>query len=282
MNKSITVHTLVQNEEKYLWFSVMSVIDFVDRVLIWDTGSSDNTLEIIKFLDKTNPGKIVFKEVGNVSPDNYSLVRQQMLDETKTDWMVLVDGDEVWWEDTINEVVSIINEKGDLLDSIVSRYTNLIGDIYHHQNDNVGQYRINGSKGYLTIRAMNRNIKGLKAGRPHGQQGFFDETGTLIQERDENKRILIDRAAYLHFTNLPRSSSSNDSKVPKRKMKYKYELGNSFPLDFYYPEVLFRSKPDIIESPWVKRDNTYILRAAFETPLKEFKRKYFINRKSGY
>ena len=46
--KNIWVHTLVKNEEKYLWYAVMSVADFVDKVLLWDTGSSDKTVEIIK------------------------------------------------------------------------------------------------------------------------------------------------------------------------------------------------------------------------------------------
>ena len=59
MNKTITVHTLVQNEEKYLWFSVMSVIDFADEVFIWDTGSTDNTVPIIKEIKQQPIGKIL-------------------------------------------------------------------------------------------------------------------------------------------------------------------------------------------------------------------------------
>lgn len=282
MSKTITAHTIVDNEEKYVWFSVMSVIDYVDKVFIWDTGSTDKTIEIVKEIEKARPGKVYFKEVGKVDPDKFTSIRQQMLKETKTDWSIIVDGDEVWWEDKIKKVVSIINDKGDSLDTIVNRYINLIGDIYHFQDDSAGQYNIDGKHGYLTVRAMNRNIEGLDVGRPHGQQGFFNKNGVLIQELDRKRRYFLDSFTNLHFTNLPRSNNLGDSKVPKRKMKYKYELGNPFPLDFYYPEVFFRPRPEIIDSPWFERSKYYIARASIETPLKNLKRRIFSNKKSGY
>lgn len=51
----ITVHTLVKNEERYLWFAVTSVIDYVDKMLLWDTGSTDRTIQLIKELKKRYP-----------------------------------------------------------------------------------------------------------------------------------------------------------------------------------------------------------------------------------
>ena len=282
MSKTVTVHTIVQNEEKYLWFSVMSIIDFVDEVFIWDTGSTDNTVPIIKEIKKLYPNKIYFKEVGMVDPDKFTSIRQEMLRETTSDWLMIVDGDEVWWNDRIREVVSIINQNGNSLDTIVNRYINLVGDIYHFQDDSAGRDNIDGKTGYLTVRAMNRKIEGLDIGRPHGQQGFFNGNGVLIQDMEVKKRHFLDKFTYLHFTNLPRSRSSFAKDVPKRMMKYKYELGDSFPPDFYYPEVFFRPRPKIIESPWVARNSSYFLRASIETPLKNIKRNLIPNKKSGY
>jgi len=282
MNKTITVHTLVQNEEKYLWFSVMSVIDFVDKVFIWDTGSTDKTIEIIKEIQRLKPEKVYFKEVGKVNPDEFTKVRQKMLNETKTDWLILVDGDEVWWEDSIKKVISIIVEKGNNLDSIACKYKNLIGDIYHFQNERAGKYKIDEKMGFFNIRAINMKIGGLKVSKPHGQQGYFNEANILIQNMNKMRRVIVDNSSYLHFTNLSRSSGSFDLKVPKRKQKYKYELGKPFPLDFYYPEVFFRPRPMVVDNPWNKRDVNYLIRSAVETPLKEIKRKFFRNRNSGY
>ena len=48
----VWAHTLVKNEERYIWYAVMSVIDWVDKILIWDTGSTDKTVEIIKEIEK--------------------------------------------------------------------------------------------------------------------------------------------------------------------------------------------------------------------------------------
>lgn len=77
MNYSnITVHTLVKNEEKWIWFSIMSVINFVDKLIIFDTGSTDNTVRIINEILKNEEyaNKILFEEKGSISSDKFSLL----------------------------------------------------------------------------------------------------------------------------------------------------------------------------------------------------------------
>jgi glycosyltransferase involved in cell wall biosynthesis len=278
----IYVHCLVKNEEKYLWFSVMSVIDYVDKVFIWDTGSSDKTLQIIEEIEKARPGKVYFKEVGDVDINEFTSVRQKMLDETESDWFILVDGDEVWWNESIAKTISIIEENGDKIDAVVSRYYNVIGDIYHYQDERAGHYEINKEKGHLNIRAIRRNIPGLHVSNPYGSEGFFNADNTPIQLSEYKKSELVKERAYLHFTHLKRSSLRNyDRQVIQRTKKFKFELGIPFPVDFYYPEVFFKPKPDIVDSPWTRRDFCYILRAGIELPFRETKRKIVKNR-SGY
>lgn len=53
----ICVHTLVRNEEKYVWYAVMSVINHVDEVMLWDMKSTDNTYEILKEIKKAISSK---------------------------------------------------------------------------------------------------------------------------------------------------------------------------------------------------------------------------------
>lgn len=277
----IWTHTLVRNEERYIWYAVMSVIDQVDKILIWDTGSDDATVKIIKEIKRLRPEKVSFKQVGKVNPDEFTKVRQKMLNETQSDWFILVDGDEVWWDDSIKKVVRMIQKEGDLLESIANRYYNIVGDIYHYQEEAAGRYEIDGQRGHLTIRAMNKNIPGLHIAKPHGQQGFFDRSGLLIQERPRKLRRFLD-VSYLHFTHLPRSSSrEKDLKVPKRDIKLKHELGISFPLDFYYPEVFFRPRPSIVSSPWEKMDYKFLLKAYTLTLPRKIKRRT-IKGPSGY
>jgi len=280
---NIWVHTLVKNEDRYLWYAVRSVIDHVERVLLWDTGSTDKTADIIKELKKRYPSKISFKEVGDVSPDQYTIIRQKMLSESKCDWFLNVDGDEVWWNEKIREVKSIIDTKGKSLDTIVSRYFNIIGDIYHFQEERAGKYIIDGKEGNLTIRAVNRGISDLRFENPHGHTALYDEKNTPIQERDAKKRVWIEGYSFMHFTNIQRSSDrGKDLLVPKRSLKYKYEIGHSFPNDFYYPDVFFMEKPDIVDDVWKRADVKYVMRSLVETPLKKIKRFLITRKKSGY
>ena len=60
MSLKIWANVLVKNEDRYLWFAVSSAIEFVDKVFIWDTGSQDKTLDIIKLLQEKYPNKIIF------------------------------------------------------------------------------------------------------------------------------------------------------------------------------------------------------------------------------
>jgi len=274
-------NSIVQNEERYIWFSLMSAVRQLDKLLVWDTGSTDRTVEIIHEIKKLYPEKIEFKEVGEVDPYEYPKMRQKMLDETKSDWVMILDGDEVWWDGSLRRAVRVIERRGNKLDSIVTPYVNMLGDIYHYQAESAGRYEIDGNKGYLTIRFMNRNISGLHIAKPHGQQGFFDKDNVLIQERTHKRRIFL-KTQYLHFTNLPRSSNrATDIKVPKRKMKLKYELGIPFPLDFYYPEVLFIKRPEIVPSPWVKMNGKFLVKSSLLTLPRRLKRKLVTGR-SGY
>ena len=277
----IWAHSLVKNEERYLWYAIESVINHVEKVMLWDTGSTDKTREIARELVKKYPDKISFKEVGEVSPEKFTEIRRQMLTESKADWLLLVDGDEVWWEDSIRELTGFINEHGVNYESIISPNFNIIGDIYHYQEESAGRYQIDERRGHINIRATSLKIPELHFDKPHGSLGLFDGDGKLIQERDRKKRIFIN-APYVHFTNMIRSSGrEKDLLVPKRKIKLKYEIGNSFSKDFYYPEVFFEDHPSVIESPWVRMNEAFKFRACLETPLRKIKRRIWQG-KPGY
>lgn len=277
--KEITAHCLVKNEARFVWFSVMSVINHVDRVLLWDTGSTDGTKELIKLIERSSD-KVQTRFLKGVTPEEFTEVRQKMLDETETDWFIIVDGDEVWWEKSIKIVAETIRNEGDKLESLISPYYNMVGDIYHYQEQAAGKYKIDSKKGHFNIRAT-KKLSGLFFGKPHGQLGLFDAKGVLIQNRDKKfRKFLI--FPYMHFTNVPRASSrEKDISVPKRAKKLKYDLGISFPRDFYYPEVFFRQRPRIVQNSWENRQPNYVLKAALQTPLKKIKRRLILD-KVGY
>ena len=275
----ICAHTLVKNEERFLWFAVTSVVEHVDRVLLWDTGSTDKTIKIAEALKKRYPEKIDFLEVGNITASEFPKMRQKMLNETKADWFLVVDGDEIWWDESIRKVVKTIKKEGKDLDGIFVPTINLVGDMYHYQEEAAGKYKIQGKMGHLALRAINRNIPGLASRNPHGTWGWVDGEDKMVQER---KKIKFVDAPYMHTTFLRRSGSfEDDKKVPKRKLKRKYELGIPFLLDYFYPESFFRDRPRVVRSVWDSIDTKYLLKSTWQTPLKKVKRR-LVSGKPGY
>jgi len=59
----ITSHTLVKNGADYIERALSSVKDFVEKMIVYDTGSTDGTQEIIRKLIKKG-WKIKFREFG--------------------------------------------------------------------------------------------------------------------------------------------------------------------------------------------------------------------------
>lgn len=279
---SICVHTLIKNEERYLWYSIMSIIKHVDRIMLWDTGSIDKSKEIGRYLSRKYPSIIDYKEVRQNNIEDFTLMRQQMLSETKENWVFIVDGDEVWWDESAFQITTLMRVNKLNLETIVNRYMNVIGDMFHYQEEKAGRYSIDGITGHITVRAMNMRIPGFHIANPHGKQAFYDSSKTPVQERDKNQRIFLEGMGYMHFTHMRRSSNlQNDLFVPKRDIKQKFELGHSFPLDFYYPEAFFLPRPSFVPNVWYKMTKNYRNRAFIETPMRKLKRR-LVKGKSGY
>ncbi|MDO8638495.1 MAG: glycosyltransferase family 2 protein [Candidatus Daviesbacteria bacterium] len=273
LKKTIWAHTLVRNEENFIWFAINSVIDYVDKILIYDLGSTDQTVEIIRTIKSP---KIVLKEL----PINKDMIelgqrRQQMLDESKGDWIILLDGDEIWPDESIKKLISTI-EQNPNKDCIIVPTLMLLGDIFHYQEAAAGEYQIAGRRGHFNVRAINAKIPGLhietsKNNQGLFREGYFDKEGKLIYERGEEELIFLD-APYLHASHLKRSSK--DGEILERGMRlFKYELGVPFPKDFKFPSIFFKKYPSIVENPLKKISLKYQISALIQTPLKKIKRR---------
>lgn len=260
----IWVNTIVNNEENFLWFAIMSVVDHVDKVMVWDTGSTDKTVDVAKMLINKFGNKIIFRECGEVDKDEFTKLRQQMLDQSVCDWILILDGDEIWWKDSIKRLVGIINKKGNKIDGIVVPMVVPVGDIYHLQEEKAGQYKLLGRKGHFSLRAINRKIPGLHVDWPYGKESYFDNANRLIQERES---VIFLDAPYLHATHLKRSSTKRPYE------KFKYELGNRLREGYKYPEVLYQKYPSFIQSPWVKISGIKKMIAKTLTPLRKINRR---------
>ena len=275
----IYAHTLFKNEERWLWYSVSSIINHVDKLLLWDTGSTDRSWDIATMIKDKYKDKIELRQYGEITSETFPKARQEMLDKTDSDWFLVVDADEIWWEDSIKSLVSEIKKNDNKKESFVVPTVNVIGDIFHFQEKMAGKYKFGNLKGHYNLRAIKRNINGLHSQGIHGVWGWADGNNRQIQERNTFKFV---DAPYLHTTFLPRSKNRiDDLNVIKRVKKLKYEIGINFPSDYYYPEVFFEKKPDIIPSPWLPMPGNFKIRAIIETPLRKLKRR-LVKDKIGY
>ncbi len=268
----IVAHTIVRNEENWIWYSLMSVINHIGEIIIWDTGSTDRTVGVIRSIKNQ---KIKFRTIGiTENESDLSKARNQMLEETNADWLMILDGDEIWLENSIQTAVNFINTQGQLYDSIIVPTLNCVGDVFHTTSPGAGRYSIAGKTGHYNLRFINlKNVPGLHVSNPSGQlQSYFDSDGIKIQNRNPQKIAFID-IPYLHMTHLTRSL--HDKNVFWRSPKFKYDLGDSLSDGFEYPKCFYQTRPRIVPSPWSRRSLFFILNAAWQTPLKLAKRRIF-------
>lgn len=252
----IVAHVLVKNEENFIWYAINSVINHVDELMVWDMGSTDKTVEIIKTIKNS---KIKFK---STNVNNVTKVRQQMLSATEADWLFILDGDEIWHNEQIRLQIEKIRNAGNEFDVVVNKNLMLIGDMFHFQEELAGRYHIQGRSGHLTIRFI-RNKPGLVVSGSYPLEAF-SINGVKVQELPKS-RINFSDNFYLHASFLERSS--RDAK------KLKYEIGERLPYDYFYPEVFFLDKPEIVPGPWKIMKSSFRLKSMIQTPIKKIRRR---------
>jgi glycosyltransferase involved in cell wall biosynthesis len=278
-NPHLTAHMIVKNEEKWIWFSLMSVINLVDEIMVWDTGSTDNTEAIVKSIKNS---KIKYKQVGSVDAYGLTKMRNLMVKESKNaEWIFILDGDEVWPSVSIGKSIEVI-QKNSNLSCLVNPYINLVGDLYHKLPSSAGRYKIHEFEGDFAIRFINRHIPGLHISGEHGRQTYMDSKGTPIQNYPRSKIGYCD-LPYWHMTHLRRSASRNlDQEVPKRGFKFKTEIGEKVPKSVPIPEVFSLKRPDIVSDPWTKSGLKFTILGSVLTPIKKLKRVVYKSNKAGY
>ena len=252
MRKTITVHTLVKNEDRFIWFAIMSVINYVDKMIIFDTGSTDRTVEIIQnIISAGYSEKIIFEEKGFADRNRIGQLRQEMLEKTTTDYFMILDGDEIWWKKSIEELVSLANsEKEPLL--VAQHYINCAKDIYHYRKPGRDVYAFLDKNEAATIRLYSMKIPGIHCGGYYGIEGFFDGDNNEVQ--CGKYEIVWQKEKYFHTSYLQRSSNQNkDLKVYSRLAKMFLTYDYKFPKDYKFPEVFYAEYPTFVRSPF-KRD----------------------------
>jgi len=245
----ITTHTIVKNEENWIWYALKSWEKYATEMLVVDDNSTDETLKIIKSLKNF---KIKIVETDLKTSKDHTAMRNKMVEETKTEWFLLLDGDEVWNQTTIEKFLDFLKKQNENIWAVAMRTRNCVGDVYHYLPEGAGNYQILGRKGHLTIRAY-RKMPGLSWAGDYPLEHYGDLSG----------HVAFFEGFYWHMTHLARSSA-----------KEKVKGWRSIKIEAGIPIANIKELPEVFQDHLPpKRSIIFEILARIITPIKVFKRK---------
>lgn len=178
----ITLSMIVKNEEKHLANCLESVKHVVDEIILVDTGSTDNTLEIAQKYS----AKIFHFEWIN----DFAAARNFALERSSGDWILYLDADECLSQKSVNELQKLTkNKRREAFKCIIN---------------NIDE--INSRPSVMTYTRLFPNDKRLRfEGKVHEQiENSLRKNGFVIK----NSRIEIDHYGY----NLTKDDLQNKAK----------------------------------------------------------------------
>lgn len=213
----ITGHTIVKNEAIWVKKSLESVLPYLDKILVWDTGSTDSTVQLIQSIKSS---KIFFKQCGPVDREGLVRLRNAQIKATETDWFLLVDGDEIWPKANLIQLIKAIAKARPETIALVNRTRNCVGDLDHYLPESKGRYRIGPWSGHLNIRAI-RNLPGLTVAGSYPNEAYLYR-GKKLQ--DQQERLELVDTWYYHTTHLKRTGWRHAFRVIDRLRKFKIRV----------------------------------------------------------
>lgn len=241
---NITTHSLIKNEQNWIWFSLNSVLEQSSKLLVYDDNSTDNTEAVVSLI---NSDKIQYKKVEAKTSQDHTKLRNEMVAATKTEWFLVLDGDEVWNNETLRQLLLFLEKQPKNVWAVATRTRNCVGDVYHYQAESAGRYQILGRKGNLSIRAY-RKLPGFHWSGDYPLEAWCDQSGIPVNK--QNDHLSFFDSYYWHMTFLPRTTAKSSVKGWR---KIKFETGIPVENESDLPEVLFSTnKPTIVPNPLVK------------------------------
>lgn len=197
----LTAHCMVRNEP-FVYYAVKSVYDYVDKILLYDTGSYDaHTLEdILLLIEEDVDDKIIFKSVEietdetqwtdinwseerakNKDKRGCGYVRLEMIEDTDTEFFIVLDGDEVHYQKTMQSILDqLVNWPKDTI--CMGLPLNWFYDLSH-----IFTLSVSG-------RLFVTDKVGMRVGSP-GEMHTNKVTGKVLSKRKTVKNVI----PYAHF-----------------------------------------------------------------------------------
>lgn len=193
---------MVKNEEYWIYYVLRDLFKIFPKVLVLDTGSTDNTLDIIKSFNST--GKLLLIE-SDYGTDDLKIGngRNVLREECPTHWMFLVDGDEIWLEDQLIKLVNYEFPKVDVGMILTKECEDVDGQLKLRSNDLSNRDRIFSPEVFWN--ALSYPFEG------------YDLVGQFI---DKGRGHYIPDIFAYHVRHSNRSSKNSDAFFRQRKYDY--------------------------------------------------------------
>ncbi len=121
---TVSASYMVKNEGEYLPFSIRSIYDAVDEIIVVDNGSTDDTVKIARQFDKV---RLYSSDAGD-----FSTLRNLTLDYATGDWILVMCADEVFYQDINSVLPDLVRNQG--VDAYLCWYYHLMRSYYYMQN----------------------------------------------------------------------------------------------------------------------------------------------------
>jgi len=192
MNTFISLCMIIKDEEKVLERCLTSVKDYVDEIVIVDTGSKDNSITISKkFTDK------VFNFVWK---DDFSEARNFAASKANGEWILVLDADEYVEPENLKETIRKLKNGKEKYEMYTVNIVNFIGE----QGGNTAQHK------HTRLYKNNKTIKFSRSIHEQLVQNPLDFKGmaesnlivyhsgylkNVVTEKDKNNRnqLLLDK-----------------------------------------------------------------------------------------
>lgn len=101
---NLTPVVLVQNDCYWLPYVLSAIDGWFEKIVIYDVGSTDGTLEICRAFKGVATSDVLLEEMPAVPPKAQLAFRNAMIAEAQTDYYLIVDGDEIWPKESLEQL----------------------------------------------------------------------------------------------------------------------------------------------------------------------------------
>lgn len=261
-NIKISACMMMRNESKNLDRCLKSIVNYVDEIVIVDTGSTDNSIEIARKYDA-----IIYQHQWMY---NFSLHRNQSISYATGDWLLIIDCDE--------EAIWKASPK-DFRNILVNADPDITAMYVHFQDIQKGEIVMsyNSAKIY---RAGHIEYKGIVHNRPHVNQGLhvflnaltikhygYDIPDEEMLKKHERTKLLLltrlqmnpeDWEVYFYLSQISGANKELDLSIEyaEKYLEHKNEL-SIFNPSIYYPliQALIAKKDFVNAEKWLREAN---------------------------